>query len=307
MTGGPGGARPGSRAPGRTAVGSRAAVVSVAQLAWQQPGERQRERTAAVAAAALRGGADAVVLPELAVPGYTTDATVLERFAEPLDGPVTRAWRAAAAATGGYVVGGFCERAGGKLYNTAVAVGAEGVVCHYRKAHLFAAEKDVLAPGDLGFPVAETRLGLLGLCVCYDLRFVEVARLLALQGAELVCVPTAWIGGYDRRQPGGDSQPGGAGSPDQVTGLLTQANLNQVFIAAASFAGDGGRFLGSSVIADPYGARLAGPLTRDQEEVATARADLEAVAAAQHRAPLIHPREDRRTDLYRIGYRGRQY
>jgi hypothetical protein len=57
----------------------------------------------------------------------------------------------------------------------------------------------VFTPGNLGFPVAETQLGVLGVCVCYDLRFVEVARLLALQGAELICVPAAWTGGYDRR------------------------------------------------------------------------------------------------------------
>jgi N-carbamoylputrescine amidase len=301
MTPGPGGADPGSRALGQGAGERRTAVIAVAQLAWQEPGERQRERTAAAAAAALRGGADIVVLPELAVPGYTTRWAVLERLAEPLDGPATRAWREAAAATGGYVIGGFCERADGRLYNTAVAVGAQGVICHYRKAHLFAGEKDALAPGNLGFPVAGTSFGVLGLCVCYDLRFVEVARLLALQGAELVCVPAAWIGGYDRRQPGGGTRP------DQVTGLLTQANLNQVFIAAASFAGGAGRFLGSSVIADPYGRPLAGPLTRDHEEVAAAAADLRAAAAAQHRAPLIHPREDRRSDLYRIEYQGRYY
>jgi predicted amidohydrolase len=301
MTQGPDGADPGSRALRQGAEESRTAVISVAQLGWQEPGERQHERTAAAAAEALRGGADIVVLPELAVPGYTTQRAVLERLAEPLDGPATRAWREAAAATGGYVIGGFCERADGRLYNTAVAVGAQGVLSHYRKAHLFAGEKDVFAPGNLGFPLARTRLGALGLCVCYDLRFVEVARLLALRGAEVVCVPAAWIGGYDRRQPGGGNWPG------QVTGLLTQANLNQVFIAAASFAGGGGRFLGSSVIADPYGRPLAGPLTRDHEEVATAAADLCALAAAQHRAPLIHPREDRRSDVYRIEYEGRYY
>ena len=52
-------------------------------------------------------------------------------------------------------------------------------------------------PGDLGFPVAETPVGTLGICVCYDLRFVEVVRLMALRDAELICVPTAWVAGYD--------------------------------------------------------------------------------------------------------------
>jgi N-carbamoylputrescine amidase len=298
----PAAVHPSSRTLRQGAAGSRTAVVSVAQLAWQEPGSGQRERAAAIAAAALRSGSDVVVLPELAVPGYTTEREVLERFAEPLDGPATQSWRQAAAETDGYVIGGFCERAEGKLYNTAVAVSAQGVILHYRKAHLFADEKDVLAPGDLGFPVAQTKFGTLGICVCYDLRFVEVARLLALQGAELVCVPAAWIGGYDRRQSEGENWP------DQVTGLLIQANLNQVFIAAASFAGGrDGRFLGSSVIADPYGRPSAGPLTRSQEEVATARTDMQVVEAAQHRSPLINPREDRRSDLYSIEYEGRHY
>lgn len=300
MTPGPG-SSPAFRSSSQAATERRTAIISVAQLGWQEPREAAREQTASVAAAALRGGSDVVVLPELAVPGYTTDRGALERFSEPLDGPTTQAWRDAVAATNGYIVGGFCERAEGALFNTAVAVGADGVTLHYRKAHLFGEERHVLTPGDLGFPVVETRLGILGICVCYDLRFVEVARLLALQGAELVCVPTAWIGGYDRRSPGSGQVV------NQVSGLLLQANLNQIFVAAASFSGGGGRFLGSSVIADPYGTPVAGPLARDQEGVATAKVDIRAAAAAQQRSQLIRPREDRRKDLYSIEYRGHRY
>lgn len=278
---------------------ARELAISVIQLPWREPGSGQREHATALAAAAIRGGSQVVVLPELAVPGYTTDRDVLGRFAEPLDGPTVEAWQQAVTGTGGYIAGGFCERAGNRLYNTAVLVGADGIVLHYRKTHLFAAERTALAPGDLGFPVAETKAGVLGLCVCYDLRFIEVARLLALQGAELVCVPTAWIGGYD--------PPPAAGRhwPEQVTGLLVQANLNQVFIAAASVSG--GPFLGGSVLADPYGTPLAGPLRRDEGATMTTSIDLQVAAAAQHRSELIHPREDRRSDLYTIEYRGRSY
>lgn len=282
-------------------VVSRTAVVSVAQLAWSEPSAAQRERTATVAGAALRDGSDIVVLPELAVPGYTTDRKRLEHFAEPLDGPTVRAWREVAAAGHGYVIGGFCERADDQLFNTAVVVSGNGVILHYRKTHLFGEERGVLAGGDLGFPIVATSVGVLGICVCYDLRFVEVARLLALQGADLVCVPAAWVTGYDR--------PGRADArwPDQVTGLLMQANLNQVFVAAASFAGSSGRFLGNSVVADPYGDPLVGPLARDRDDVATTMVDLEVAKTAQHRSALIRPREDRRRDLYRIEYRGHRY
>jgi predicted amidohydrolase len=273
--------------------------VAVVQLAWQEPGECQRDRTAALAETAIRRGADVVVLPELAVPGYTTDPAVLERSAEPLSGATVRAWHEAVAGTGAYIVGGFCERAGGQLFNTAVVVSAEGVILHYRKAHLFGEERRVFARGDLGFPVVETSVGKIGVCVCYDLRFVEVARLLALRGAALICVPAAWVGGYDQGVPAAERWPG------QVNGLLTQANLNQVFIAAASFAGD--RFLGNSVIADPYGTPVAGPLIGVHDVALSARVDLGGAMAAQHRSSLINPREDRRSDLYSIEYRGQRY
>jgi N-carbamoylputrescine amidase len=282
---------------------SRPLTVTAVQLGWQQPGTGQRERTTRLAAAALRDGADLVLLPELAMPGYTTGPGLLEQLAEPLDGPSVTAWREAAAAGGGYIAGGFCERAGAQLFNSAVIVGADGVLLHYRKAHLFGAEKRVLAPGDSGFGVVPTKAGVLGLCVCYDLRFVEVVRLLALQGAELVCVPTAWIGGYD---VAGSAR---AGPPGQVTGLLVQANLNQVFIAAASFTGrDGSRdFLGCSVIADPYGAAVAGPMPPEQAGTLTAVIDLDAADAAQRRSELIRPRDDRRRDLYVIEQHGHRY
>jgi len=283
---------------------TRSITVSAVQLDWRRPGIGQRERTATLAATALQDGADLVLLPELAVPGYTTEPDLLQQWAEPLDGPSVTAWYAAAAAAGGgYIVGGFCERADGLIFNSAVVVGADGVVLHYRKAHLFGEEKQVLAPGDSGFGVAATRVGVLGLCVCYDLRFVEVTRLLALQGAELICVPAAWIGGYDQ---GGSS---GATIPGQVAGLLVQANLNQVFIAAASFCGSDDRqqFLGSSVIADPYGVPVGGPLPRDRDGILTVVIDLDVADAAQHRSELIRPRDDRRPDLYQIEHKGRHY
>ena len=73
-----------------------------------------------------------------------------------------------------------------------------GVVVRYRKLHLFAEEKHCFEPGDLGLPVFETRWGIAGICVSYDMRFVGVVRILALRGADLVCVPTVW---GDRLRP----------------------------------------------------------------------------------------------------------
>ena len=237
-----------------------------------------------------------MLLPEMSVPWYSTDREALEPLAEALDGPTVSGWQEQAARHGGLVVGGLCERGDDGIYNTAVAVGADGVVAHYRKLHLFDLEKHCFAPGDAGLTVAETDYGTIGLCICYDLRFVEVVRVLALRGADLICVPTAWIRGFDRRQyADGELIP-------HAEGALVQANLSQVFIACASQVGtgDGTEFLGSSVLADPYGRIAAGPLSTVREQFEVADVDLSEARRAQARSELIQPRADRRTDVYGI-------
>ena len=273
--------------------------IGLAQI-LSRPGTAEANRKASVDAAAglFEQDADVVVLPELAVPWYATDREALEPLAETLDGPTVTAWQEQAARHGGLVVGGLCERANGGIYNTAVAVGPDGVVAHYRKLHLFDVEKHCFSPGDVGLTVAETAWGTIGLCICYDLRFVEVVRVLALRGADLICVPTAWIRGFDRRQyHEGELIP-------HAEGALVQANLSQVFIACASQvgSGDSAEFLGSSVVADPYGRVAAGPLSTAREQLEVADIDLLEARRAQARSPLIQPRSDRRTDVYGIRY-----
>jgi N-carbamoylputrescine amidase len=233
-------------------------------------------------------------LPELFVSSYGADRERLLDVAEPLDGPTVRAWTELAAEAGGWIAGGFCEREGDLLFNTAVIVGPEGVALHYRKLHLFREEKHAFAPGDVGLPVATLPFGRVGLCVCYDLRFVETVRLLALAGAELICVPTAWVTGFDAER--WDQR----GLAPQAHGALVQANLSQVFIACASQVGTAGglEFLGSSLIADPMGKLVAGPMSGIEQGLEVAAVDLGAVERAQVRDPLIRPRDDRRTDVY---------
>jgi predicted amidohydrolase len=246
-------------------------------------------------------GAEVIVLPELIASGYATDARRLARIAEPVPGPTTEFWESIARARDGYIVGGLCEADGERLFNSAVVVGPEGVIGHYRKAHLFAEEKRTFTPGDLGFPVIETRFGTIGLCVCYDLRFVEVVRLLSLQGADLICVPTAWLPGFDQQRR--DSE----GMSPQGRGAEVQANLNQVFIAAASQVGTvaGHEFLGTSILVDPLGNRLLGPMSGTEPEVGVATIDLAVAREAQDRGEMITPRADRRTDIYGIAFENR--
>ena len=243
---------------------------------------------------AFERGADVVVLPEMIVPGYGADPERLRPLAEPLDGPTVSGWSELAAEAGGYVAGGICEADGDRLFNTAVVVGPGGVALHYRKLHLFDNEKLAFVPGDRGLPVAEVEFGKIGLCVCYDLRFVETARALALQGAELILVPTAWLTGFDQVKWRDD------GLAPQAEGAVLQANLNQVFMACASQAGQRGSlfFLGSSVLVGPSGQLVLGPLPGTSDELALAKIDLDDAERAQRRSELITPREDRRTDVY---------
>jgi predicted amidohydrolase len=283
-------------------MADRTVSIALAQVTGEpyRP-EQNRELTARVTRSAFGRGAHLVVLPELVICGYVADADRLRPIAEPLDGPSVAAWRDLAAAGGGYVCGGFCERDGERIFNTAVVVGPDGVILHYRKLHLFSGEKHAFAPGDRGLPVAELPFGHVGLCVCYDLRFVETLRALSLQGAELVCVPTAWVAGFDRRKWDDN------GMAPQANGVILQANLDQVFVACASQAGnrDGLEFLGSSVLVGPTGELVAGPLPGTVDDLSVAEIDLGEVERAQHRSELITPRADRRTDVYGVSVGGR--
>jgi predicted amidohydrolase len=273
----------------------RPLTIGLAQITGDRYAARDNRQLSVAAATELfERGAQLVVLPELIVPGYGTDGDRLRALGEHLDGPTVTAWAQAAADAGGYVAGGLCERDGDRLYNTAVLVGPEGLVLHYRKLHLFREEKSVFTAGDVGLPVAQTSFGVVGVCICYDLRFVETIRALSLLGAELVCVPTAWLPGFNRRR--WDAE----GYCPQARGALLQADLDQTFIACASQAGGSLEFLGSSLLCDPYGAAVVGPLPGSEDELAMATIDLDLVRLAHEREPLITPRADRRTDVYGI-------
>jgi N-carbamoylputrescine amidase len=259
------------------------------------------EATISAIDTAAAGGASLVVLPELATSGYVLDRAGLLAQAE---GSVrcVGAWRAAARRHGVTIVGGTTEVVDGRLYNTAVVLDAAGeVVGRYRKLHLFGGEQATFDPGDLGLPVFDVGGLRLGVLICYDLRFPEAMRILALQGAQVVAVPTAWVGGFDRALPAPDARIG------QVDGALVQANLNQVFVAIADQVGMTGphTFLGRSLVIDPYGEPVLGPMAWDEPGVEIVEIDVAEAERAQNRGPGISPRTNRRTDVYGdlLGYR----
>jgi predicted amidohydrolase len=230
-----------------------------------------RARTVEAVRHAAAQGADLVVLPELCTTGYDfPDAATLTEQAEPVaGGPTVTAWAAEAARLGVSVVGGLAERAPEGCYNAAVAVSPGGLVAVYRKAHLFAAEKTLFRPGNTGPVVADLPCGRVGLVVCFDLRFPELPRALALAGADLIAVPTTWT---DLYKPNPYDERGWC-----MANVLAQvhAYANRVYVACADRVGAeaGVCYLGASVVFDPGGAPLAGPASPDGEEILLAPFD----------------------------------
>lgn len=136
--------------------------------------------------------ADLVVLPELASTGYAfRDRAEARALAEPLDGgPTSALLRRVSARTGGLVVGGYVEADGDRLYNAAAVFAAGRAVVSYRKVHLFGFEPEVFDPGPGPFPVVEHRGLRVGVMICFDWRFPEAARTLALAGADVLAHPS---------------------------------------------------------------------------------------------------------------------
>jgi 5-aminopentanamidase len=265
----------------------RVAVHQLAPVVGDLEGNRARARAAIEAAA--DAGARIVVLPELASSGYVfRDAGEAAELAEPADGPTVAGWAELAAALDLVVVGGFAEDAG-RLYNSAAVVDASGLRAVYRKVHLWDRESLVFTPGDAPPAVVDTPHGRIGAIVCYDLEFPEWVRLAALEGAELLCVPTNWP-----REP----RPHGE-RPMEVLRTMVAAATNRMAIAACDRCGDerGVTWVAGSAIAGADGWLLAGPPPRAEPFLLTADVDL---AASRDKAlgPRNDALADRRPALY---------
>jgi predicted amidohydrolase len=143
---------------------------------------------------AVKQGADVIVLPELITSGYMFESPEESAAAAITpDHEILREWAALAADADIVLVGGFCERGqDGATYNSAAMFDATGLRAVYRKLHLWDREKLVFTPGDEPPPVIETRVGRVAAIICYDLEFPELTRSIALQGAQLLVVPTNW-------------------------------------------------------------------------------------------------------------------
>ena len=239
-------------------------------------------------------GASIVALPEYF--SFGAIGPQQKEVAESVEGPTGTRMRQIAAATGVYLVGGsIAERdeRSGKVFNTSLFIDPKGeIIAAYRKIHPFdlevddettLRESDYLQPGDT-LELCETGYGAIGLTICYDLRFPEIYRALALEGARIIFVVSSFMAltGRDHWEPL----------------LRARAIENQVFIAAPNQAGPipGTELMrhGHSMIIDPWGNILS--QAADAEQVVTAEIDFDYLAKVRKQLPTLSAR---RPDIYR--------
>jgi predicted amidohydrolase len=248
-------------------------------------------RALAMVKEAGREGADLVCLPECF--SYLGPQEDTPRHAEEIPGPTTERLAQVAREYGMYVHGGSIPEtsgAEGTVYNTTAFLDRDGSLLEtYRKIHLFDVdlgvasyrESKVTLPGDRLVTVT-TKLGTIGLTICYDLRFPELYRSLALAGARLILVPAAFTlyTGKDHWEPL----------------LRARAIENQVFIAAPAQFGasePGNMTYGNSMVVDPWGVPVARCSEREQALMVTIDLDIvdevrAKVPSWDHRVPAIY-------------------
>ncbi len=237
-------------------------------------------------------GADIGVLPEMFCCPY--DNSCFRAYGEEEGGPAQRTLSALAAELGMYIVAGSLpELEEGRVYNTSYVYDRHGLqLARHRKAHLFDIdvkggqrfrESDVLSPGN-EITTFETEFGTMGLCICFDLRFEELARCMCLRGAKCLFVPAAF---------------------NMTTGpahwelLFRQRAVdNQCFTVGVSPARDERASYiayGNSIAADPWGTVLC--RARAGAEILYADLDLNRLEAVREQLPVLSAR---REDLYTL-------
>lgn len=265
--------------------------VAAAQISLDldDPDQTWRNITHAVADAAA-DGADLIVLPELATAGSAfRDAAEARHRAAPVTGSAVGRLRELSARHQLVLVAGTCESSGGeRAYNSAVVVEDGRLVACYRKSHLWDAEHLIFAAGDHPPPVVATRVGRLGVVVCYDLEFPEVPRRLARLGAQILVAPANWP---LLPKPEGER-------PIEVAKVQAAAAANKVFVVVADRWGveRGLPWTGGSIICDTSGYPLAGP-AQGGEDLLVAEVDL-AAASDKRLGPYNDALADRRPELY---------
>ena len=230
--------------------------------------------------------ADLIVLPELFSTGYLFESREeLAKLAEDASGPTVTALKNLSKEFATALVGTVAERSGEDIYNTCYAVSEGEVVGTYRKVHLFDREKHIFRAGDMAFPVIQIKGARVGLMICFDWIFPEVARVLALEGAQILCHPSNLV------------------LPFCPAAMVTRAIENRVFVIMANRVGmerTGDlelEFIGMSEVVAPNGDILA---RAGREEELLQIVDIDPAAADQKMVTSTnHVITDRKPEFYR--------
>jgi predicted amidohydrolase len=248
------------------------------------PGQKKENVARAVSLMmdAVRQSAQVILLPEAFSLGWTDPAAAIE--AEPIpDGPTCTRLRELAAQHGVYLCAGLVERAGKRVFNSAVLIGPDGTLfVHHRKIHELGIAHDCYAQGDR-LQVAETPLGRIGVMICAD-AFAPgqvISRTLGLMGADLILSPCAWAVPPDHDQA---RDPYGKLWLDHYGPVAREFRL---WIAGCSNVGPmtggpwaGRRCIGSSLVVGPDGTKFfQGPYGEEAEAVLHVVIDIESQRA----------------------------
>ncbi|MFZ5646661.1 MAG: carbon-nitrogen hydrolase family protein [Bacillota bacterium] len=266
---------------------------AICQMAVTGDKTKNLETARGMIAAAAAGGAGLVALPEMFNCPYV--AGLFPRYAESYPGGETFSMLSAAAREEKvYLVGGSVpEREGDRVYNSSFIYGPDGALLgRHRKMHLFdvdlpggvrVTESSTLGPGN-SVTVIETGLCRIGVAICYDIRFPELIRLMALEGADVIVIPAAF------------NMTTGPAHWDMV--YRCRAVDNQVYVLAASPARDTGApyvAYGHSMIVDPWGDVIS--RAGEGEQVIIGEISRERIEKIRRELPLL---KHRRTDIYSI-------
>jgi len=235
---------------------------------------------------AISKGADIAILPELFITGYDLDTIGknLYKLAETKNGKTVKQLANIARKESIHIIAPVPEIRNSVLYNSAIMIDNNGTILgSYAKTHLWLKEKEYFTPGN-EFPVFKTEHGNIGIMICYDAGFPEVARILTLKGSDIIILPAAWrIQDFD------------------IWDLNTRSRAleNSIYLAATNMVGeldgDPQHFFGNARIISPRGEILkAGSMF--EEEVVTDRIDLERINKIREEIQYIR---DRRPELYK--------
>ena len=264
--------------------------IAVAQIACElgNPAANVR-KIRAFAERAKSAGAELVVFPEMADTGYAMQ--VIREQARPWSEGAVPELQSIAQILSIAIISGVSERVDDRIYNSQVVIDSSGaIVAKYRKTHLFAPiEEDKFCTA--GDALASVNFGPLrvGLTICYDLRFPEIYRTLAIdQGVNVFVNSSAWP--FPR--------------VEHLRVLATaRAIENQSYVIVANRVGrdDGGRFCGTSAVIDPAGVVVAAA-SSEREELVLAEVSAETIQSVRDAMPVF---ANRREDLYRQTQTGR--